>query len=612
MAWATRAWGLSLLLVAGVAWAEETKTYPESGTLPYLGLDDTSAPTQVQDGRATDLQNVLLDVSKSLQRRFGIELVGNSLDVRLEDFCTVAGLYYTKFSSGTERIVTVCGNRFYYLNGADWTQVTGATITAGANNQFVWATALDNIIGVNNADAPIQYDGTTLTTVNLTSLTSTSRPTTAKTVAFFKNFLILGNTVENSIRYATRIRWSNVGSISAWTDEDYIDIGALGGQEINGMAELYDNLYIFLTDSIYRVSFVAGADTFQVSKVTDDIGCIAKNSIQSITLTSAQNGLIFLDKEKKIYFLNGIVAQDISPLITNTLGSLGASRLQYAVSTDTNTDYWLCATNSTGSTNDVCIDFQYQIGEWTKHTGIAANTMAHVLDANGRDQDYFGTHKSYVYQLQEPTLRSDVATVTGIITSLQTDVTKTTSGSSVLYVSSASYTVSGLIGAPLEIMSGPGVGQTDVIITNTTTGITVSGTFATNPVGASFNVGRIDGSYTTKWYDLGSAARMKFMKDLYFRASDENTASGIEVSYATNFNTDIETQTISLDADTGDAIWGSAIWGISTWGSDADVFRPVHIGGEGRYVRVKWTEDDPDESFHLFTWTPTYTIGDVD
>src|SRR3990167_3092400 len=268
MAWGIKRYGwiLSLLLCSGV-WAEEPTVFPQGGSNGFLGFDDTSAPTQVQDGRATDLQNVKLDISKALRQRDGYSVVGDTLDVGQgenngvdEDECAVTGLYYTKFSSGTERIVSTCGSRFYYLNGSTWDTVSGITIaiTAGQDNQFVW---------------------TTVDTVNFTSLTPTSRPTAAKTTIFFKNFLVFCNTTENSVAYKTRCRWSNVGTSSTWSDEDYVDIGALAGQEINALAELYDNLYVFLTDSIYRVSFVAGADTFQISKVTDDIGSIAKNSV---------------------------------------------------------------------------------------------------------------------------------------------------------------------------------------------------------------------------------------------------------------------------------------------------------------------------------------------
>lgn len=617
-----------LLLWAGTVHAEDPQTYPPQGLENFLGLDDTSAPTQVQDGRAADLQNIKLDQSKGMRQRYGYSVIGDTLDVGAgenfgvdEDECIVTGLYYTQFSSGTQRIITTCGSRFSYLNGTDWQTVSGITVaqTAGQNNQFVWTTALDEIIGTNNVNPPIRYNGTTLAQVNFSGLSTASGiivstvPTTAKTVAFFKNFLVFCNVTENGVAYPTRCRWSNVGTTSTWSDEDFIDIGALGGQEITALAELYDNLYVFLTDSIYRVSFVAGADTFQISKVTDDIGCIAKNSVQSITLTNAQNGLVFLDKDKKVYFFNGVVVQDISTLITDTMQGLSASRLQYAVSTDTNSDYYLCATSGAVTVNNLCLDLEYQIGEWTKHVNIPANAMAHVLDNNGKEKNYFGSYEGFVYELEDTDLHDDVGTATGIITSTSRIQTEDASGLQVIYAAAQSYTTGILAGAPIEITAGPGVGEIRTLATNTTTGLVVTDDFTVTPTKASsFEVGAIDSFYTSKWYDLGDATRLKHFGELYLWGEDEPNASGILISYATDFDSDLTDQTVSMDSTTGDAIWGSAIWGVGLWGSGGtDVFRQVKLGESGRYLRVKWAEDDPDQGMHLYGWNLVFWPGDV-
>src|SRR3990167_2027130 len=602
-----------LLLLGGLALAREIVTYPPQGQQPFLGLDDTSAPTQVQDGRATDLQNVALGISKDLRQRHGYSLIGDTLDVVDEENCAVTGLYYTRFASGTDRIVSTCGTHFKYLNGTSWTEVTGAiAITAGQNNQFVWTTAFDNIIGTNDVNAPFKFNGSAVSNVDFSSMATTGILTRAKTVAFFKNFLIFANTYEGGVRYPTRFRWGNVGELADFDDEDFVDVGELGGQEINAMAELYDNLYLFLTDSIYRASFVAGADTFNFSKVTDDIGAIAKNSVQSITLNNSHNGLIFVDKDKKVYFFNGIAPVDISTLITNTMSGLSAVRLQYAVSADSNTDYYLCATNGSGGINNLCLDLQYQIGEWTKHTNIPANAMAHVLDANRRDQVYFGTGESFVYQLVNTNLVDDVGSATGIITQVSTDSTTTASARTVLYNSASNYVTGALAGAPITITEGPGRNLTSTISHNTMTGIIVTDNFSVTPdITSQFEAGAIDGFYTTKWYDMGQAARLKHFGELYFWGEDD-AASDLSISYATDFFEDLASQDISLSVDTGDAIWGSAIWGTSLWGgSEGGIFRQVKQETEGRYLRVKFQEDDPGETFHLFGWNSVYWWGDV-
>ena len=618
------AWLLGLCLSVGAASAEEQQVYPTQGTQRFLGLDDSSAPTAVGEGRAQALQNVLLSSSGDLRKRYGASLnvtVGTDrlatkdiLDIQDEAFCAVTGVYYTKFSSGTERIVATCGKRFYYLNGvASWTVVDYNAATAGQNNQFVFTTALDNVILTNQVDAPKRYDGSTLLSLSFTGLTNAIQ--TAKTVSFFKNYLIFGNTSEASVNYPTRIRWSNIGTINTWTDADYIDLGTLGGQAINCMAELYDTLIIGLDTSMYKVSFVGGADTFQVSKVSDSHGCIAKNSIQNVVLPNGQNGLIFLDKDKEVNFYNGVIVQSMTGLIDTTMDGLSGSRLQYAVSALTPTDYWLCLTNSTGSVNDLCLDFNYEIGEWTKHVNVPANAMARVIDNNATDQVYYGSYKSLVYQLENTALRNDVGTTsptTVTVDTVNTINTATASGLTVLYDSALSLTAGVLAGAPIELVGGVGSGQTNTIIDNTSTGLIVSDAFSPTPTSTTTaEVGAIDASYTTRWDAFGDPVRKKKYSRVDFWA-EADVSSTISIAYATDYSSDVETLSQSLSSSTADAIWGSAIWGTAVWGDVNDVYRPTLLTPDnGRYIRYKFSDDDPNETFHLYGYGTVYNSGTV-
>jgi hypothetical protein len=602
---------IACLLLANYAHAEDITVYPETGVLPFLGLDDTSAPTQVKNGRAQDLQNVLLSFSGAGRQRYGVNTVidstddglalSDNLDIQDEDWCAVTGVYYTKFSSGTEKIIATCGGRLYELNGiASWDVVANGVVSSTATDQVVFTVALDNIIGTDDSSVPFQYDGTSVSSISFTGLSSDSPPSAAKTVIFFKNYLLFGNTVEGGTEYPTRFRYSNVGTINTWSDNDYLDIGALGGQEINCFAELYDTLIVGLTDSLYKVSFVGGADVFQISKITDDIGCIAKNSIQSITLTNAQSGLIFLDKDKRIYFYNGVIAQDISGLIAVTMDGLSGSRLQYAVSGDTNSDYWLCVTNGTVSTNNLCLDLQYEIGEWTKHTNVPANAMAHVIDNNSNDQIYWGSYKSLVYVLEDTALRDDVDTATGTVDTTDLYTTATASGLTVLYDSSQSLTTGALVGAPIKIVGGIGIGEVNTVADNTPTGIVVTDAFtATLDSTSVYEVGAIDSYYTTKWYDFGNPALLKHWLEIYFWA-EADVSSTHSLSWADDYSSDISTESITLSSSTSDAIWGSAIWGTALWGDVDDIFRIQPLSGEGRYLRIKWAEDDPEETWNIY------------
>ena len=605
---------LVLLGLAATVSARELLVCPERGVQPFLGLDDTSVGAQARAGRAEDLQNIQLDVSESARKRFGTTLVGDTCDDLDDTFdqSAITGLYFTRFSSGTERIIQTCSDRFQYLDGVTWRPVYGigtvsgvVVITGGSTNQFVWATALDNMVGANGVDRPLRYDGSTLTLVDFTDLANTDEPDVAEAVAWFKNYLIFGNTQEGGVSYPTRFRWSNVGMINRWTSVNFIDIDALGGQEITAMAELYDNLYVFLTHSIYKISLVGGVNTFNVSKVSDTIGTISKNSVRAITLTNSQQGLVFLDRAKRIYFFNGIYPQDISILIQTTLGGLQESRLAYAVSADTKTDYYLCASRNSATINDTCLDLQYQIGEWTKHTNLHANAMTSIQDTAGLRQTLYGDYGGLTYQLgTSVTQRNDINTLSGTVDAVDRYTTSTATGLQVLYITDL---VTGpMIGAPVEMTSGEAINATGIVVAFTTSGIVVRSDISPAPIaGNTLEVGAIDAFYTTQWEDMGFPARIKQFGEVYFWA-DADVTSTISVAYATDYNTTISTQTFPLSPSSTDATWGNL-----TYGNVDTVFRQVKLEAEGRSISVTFSDDDPNEVFTLQGWNTVYWLGEV-
>jgi len=68
---------------------------------------------------------------------------------------------------------------------------------------------------------------------------------------------------------------------------------------------------------------------------------------------------------------------------------------------------------------------------------------------------------------------------------------------------------------------------------------------------------------------------------------------------------------LALSSSTSDAIWGSAVWGVALWGDVDDVFRQAKLEAQGRYARLKWAEDDPGETFHIYGFNWVFWSGDV-
>ncbi len=602
---------IPLLLITTLCFGADNprlRVYPQSGTLTFKGLDDTSSPPVVLDERASDIQNIKLDIDFSATKRYGYSLVddNNILDIQDVDFAAVQGIYYAKLSTGTEYWVTIVGGRFYYDNNSlSWT-FGGQGLTTGKDYQYTWAIALDNIIGTNDQDPPIKWAGTGNYS-NLSFSGLTYPVTDAKCVVWFKNYLIFGNTIENAVERPTRFRWGNIGFIETWSDNDYIDIDALGGQEINGFGILYDALYVFLTDSIYKISYVGGDDIFNVSKVISGIGCIAKNSIQNVTLQNSQEGIIFLDKKGRVYIFNGTSAQEISPLIRATMSGLNQSRLPYAVSVSNGKDYYLGVSNGSATKNDLLLDFQVEIGEWTKHTNIDTNCMAYGYDSNSDGRIYFGNYYNFVYKLDDSNSVNDVYGATGTIDSVGTFTTTTGSGLTVYYDNDASFTTSGLMGARLTITSGTALNEETIIADNTTTGIVVTSAI-TSGILATYSIGEIDALYTTKWYHMGEPARRKQFSETYLWA--ESTSSGeLVVAQATDYSSTIGISTADI-ANAG-SLWGTAIWGVSTWSGTETVMKRVKLNNSGRYMKLRFRAPSVNSSMNLLGYTIIYEAGDV-
>ena len=85
------------------------------------------------------------------------------------------------------------------------------------------------------------------------------------------------------------------------------------------------------------------------------------------------------------------------------------------------------------------LDFFYDTGEWSKHTGIEANAMCIADDADGLPQIYFGNYKSFVYQLNDENKLDDVFGFSGVFDSKDITDTATASGRTILYDTSFAF-----------------------------------------------------------------------------------------------------------------------------------------------------------------------------
>ena len=597
---------LIFLLLTSPAFATDSPrllTYPPQKIMGFRGLDTLSNAPLLEDGRAVDLKNVKLSESFDMRQRDGFNTIN---DTTLDDLDlsspAITGIFDATFSNSTSFPIVFLGNKLKYDNSGTWTEIgnswEASPITTGQDNQWQCVMALDTAICTNDVDVPMEISSTPAkSALDVSDLTDTLTKT--KTIAFFRNYFILANTVEAGTERPTRFRWSDVGTTETYQDDNFVDISALAGDEIVGLAEIYGNIYAFLNQAIYKVTLVGGNDIFNFDKVIEGFGAIARDSIRVVRVGNNQSAIIFLNKDKRVFLFNGLVVQDVGKIIQPTLDDINGARIQYAASAYDGKSYYLAVSNGSATTNDRIFEFQVEIGEWTLHTDIDANAMASVRN-NNITKTYFGNYESFVYWMDDPDLVNDVDGALGQVDSVgQDDGVTITSAQTII---DAALPTGGYTGAIIKIESGTAVGQESVIIDHTATSLTVATVFTTTPDSTSFySIGAIDAAYETKWYDLGDSPRKKNFKELFMWAKEASN-NEVAITYSKDFSVTIDSVEENLAPATS-ALWDSGLWDVAKWGTTGDKLHRIDMKGKGRFVSFNFENDSIDESFHIYGYT---------
>lgn len=572
--------------------------WPPDKIMGFRGLDTNSAAPNLDDSRSVDLLNIKLSNALTLKKRYGKSVINATLDDLDMNSPAITGIFDSEYSTGESWTLAFVGSKLKYDNSGTWTVVTNnsGSVTSGQDNQWVCQMALDNAICTNNVNTPQKINKTPVKSeVLFTGLTNPVSK--ANAVIWYRNYLIFGNTTENSIANPTRFRWSNVGTIGTWTNADYVDISSFGGDSIVGFQEMYGDLYIFMQKSIWKASLVGGNDVFTFTKVVDGFGAVSKESIKLVNLSGNKVGVIYLNENKKVYLFNGAVVTDIGLIIQPSLNALNASRLQYAVGGYDEDTYYLSVSDGGVSTNDVVFVYAVEIGEWSKYDDLDFNAFARVKESTAVIKSYIGNYYAFVYWMDNTDNMNDVAGATGIFDSVGTINTSTQTGAQMLI--DTGLTAGIYTGATVKITSGTGAPEEAVVLTSTSTGLVVVSALGTTPDSTSnYSVGAINAYYQTKWYDFGSAPRFKNFKAMYFWAN-EATSNEVDISYLEDFGTTVGSVTKSLSPSSS-SLWDSALWDVATWGTTGDKFYSTIMTGKGKVVSVKFSQDDIDKDFKIY------------
>jgi hypothetical protein len=159
---------------------------------------------------------------------------------------------------------------YYYGTGTTWTSMGARPLLGGkARSALYNLDGDDKVVFVDGVNYPAIYNTSGNT---LTAVTSSTDALGADHVAVFKDtaFYAKGNNVFFTAPFT-------VDDFSAGNGAGSINVA----NDITGLALFRDQLIIFTTDSIKRLTGNTAAD-FQVSPITDRIGCINGDTIQEV------------------------------------------------------------------------------------------------------------------------------------------------------------------------------------------------------------------------------------------------------------------------------------------------------------------------------------------
>lgn len=355
------------------------------------GLNSTSSGLNVEDSESTDCQNIDFNKFGSILKRNGYTTLNDSA---FNSGAGWAGLYwYVKNTTGVGYLVGVCGDKLAKMDDLDgtWDDITGAlTITDNDDTQISWTTALDAVIGTNNVNVPFKWTGAG----NGAVLDVPTDLTKAKFVEHWSNYTFLANVTVNATVYQTRIYWSNIDSITTWTDTDYRNVGNDDGQNITGLKALGDRLVIYKERSIWIAQFTGDSDIpFVFTRTQSNVGAESGYSICEV-----DNGHVFRSQDGYYYF-DGLNSVKISDKISTTLQSYASTRAKYvpAVYQKSKNKYWAAESASGGSTHSKVVTWDSFNSAFSVYTGINANCFALVYYA-GDERVYFGDYSGFVYR----------------------------------------------------------------------------------------------------------------------------------------------------------------------------------------------------------------------
>lgn len=394
-----------------------SRKIPETRTInPGRGLNTLISDNLIKDEEASNLNNVVFVESGAITKAPGLTEVGTGLSNNPKGIAA--------FYPGTSRyLVTVDGTSLKYLNGTNWTTISGASFTAdkevnfvqGNDTLYIWdgdaaGCSLDSSLTLTRmTTAPRAAFGIYYNSVQIVSGVDTK----PNRIYVSDSTTNLGDFTNNTGTLSTsgEVPGATVFATPGTTGAKFYDINPGDGDKITGFAKYQGVLIIFKERSIYQFSFDSSGNG-TVTQVTGSSGCVSHKSIDNV-----ENDIFYLSRRgyyvlgNEPNYFNSIRSNELSSRINPTIQTISSANLPRVCSIFSDFRFYSSITSGSATDNNKTLIYDRRYLAWSQVDYIKANAFTEFIDSTGAKHLYFASDdEAKVYEIAEGNYNVDGST----------------------------------------------------------------------------------------------------------------------------------------------------------------------------------------------------------
>lgn len=263
------------------------------------GLNRDADPFQLEASESPDALNVDFGLRGAVSKRSGFSHV-TTTQAELNNDIIVWDI-----QGGATKILAIAWDGDIWDYTGTPTEIDAVTWTAASSEEDwpVGVASLNNVLYLTNmrGDAPIKWDGTTLTVMTATIFDGTSaRFPKAKYLLAAHDRIFAANVDDGTTKFRSRVHFSDFLDAETWqTPDSYIDFTPDDGQEITAMVQFGEDIVVFKN---HNVQLLSGASTDSFSRFVVDSGV---GTVSPRTVKPLGKNLIFFDADSGVHGFDG-------------------------------------------------------------------------------------------------------------------------------------------------------------------------------------------------------------------------------------------------------------------------------------------------------------------